>query len=74
MVLICSPDHQMAMSIFSAGKEVLGEDDEHLLHQMALYEMHRPNGSLQESANLLRGLLTWHLAMSRLSIPWLKYV
>jgi cold shock CspA family protein/tetratricopeptide (TPR) repeat protein len=54
VVLDLFPDHQMAMSIFSAGKEVLGEDDEHLLHQMALYEMHRPNGSLQESANLLK--------------------
>jgi len=54
VVLDFFPDHQMATSIFAAGKEVLGEDDEHLLHQMALYEMHRPNGSRQEAANLLK--------------------
>jgi tetratricopeptide (TPR) repeat protein/cold shock CspA family protein len=54
VVLDLFPDHEMATSIFKAGKEVLGENDEHLLHQMALYEMHRPNGSLQEASNLLK--------------------
>lgn len=47
------PSHEMAKSIFAVAQEVLG-NDAHLLHQMAIYEMHRASGSVQESARLLK--------------------
>jgi tetratricopeptide (TPR) repeat protein len=47
------PSHEMAKSILAAAYEVLG-DDAHLMHQMAIYEMHRPSGSMQESTRLLK--------------------
>lgn len=53
VVLELFPNYDMAKSIFAAAQEALG-DDAHLMHQMAIYEMHRPNGSLQESTRLLR--------------------
>lgn len=46
------PDHQMVVALFKAAKEVVG-DDAHLLHQMALYEAHRPNGKHSEAIRLL---------------------
>ena len=46
------PDLQMVKAIFAAAKETVGEDA-HLLHQMGIYEMHRPNGDLTEAARLL---------------------
>lgn len=47
------PDHQMVMDLFNVAKNSVGPDDAHLLHQMALYEMHRPNGSNIEANRLL---------------------
>jgi SIR2-like domain len=46
------PDQTMVKGIFSAAWEVVGEDA-HLLHQMANYEMRRPNGSLKEAERFL---------------------
>ena len=46
------PDHQMVTEIFKAAQESVG-DDGHLIHQMALYEMHRPNGNSAEASRLL---------------------
>lgn len=46
------PDHQMVVTLHSAAKEIVGEDP-HLLHQMALYEAHRPNGRHEEASRLL---------------------
>jgi tetratricopeptide (TPR) repeat protein len=46
------PNHEMVTAIFAAAKEGVGEDA-HLLHQMALYEAHRANGSHQEASRLL---------------------
>jgi len=46
------PDLQMVKAIFAAAKETVGEDA-HLLHQMGIYEMHRPNGDLSEASRLL---------------------
>jgi len=46
------PDHQMVVALHKAAKEVVGSDA-HLLHQMALYEAHRPNGKHSEALRLL---------------------
>jgi tetratricopeptide (TPR) repeat protein len=46
------PDHQMVTALYTAAKQVVG-DDAHLLHQMALYEAHRPNGRHEEALRLL---------------------
>jgi cold shock CspA family protein len=46
------PDLQMVNAIFAAAKGTVGEDA-HLLHQMGIYEMNRPNGDMTESARLL---------------------
>jgi cold shock CspA family protein/tetratricopeptide (TPR) repeat protein len=46
------PDHTMVVSIFDAAKDLTGEDP-HLLHQMAIYEAHRPNGKHSEALRLL---------------------
>lgn len=45
-------DQAMVRQIFAAAGELVGKDP-HLLHQMALFEMNRQGGSLQESARLL---------------------
>jgi cold shock CspA family protein len=46
------PDQSMVDGIFKAAWELVGEDA-HLLHQMANYEMRRPNGSIKEAERLL---------------------
>lgn len=46
------PDRNMVEQIFSAARELVGEDP-HLLHQVALYEMNRDDGSQVESGKLL---------------------
>ena len=46
------PNHELACRVYELAMSRVGEDA-YLLHQMGLYEMHRPNGNLQESANLL---------------------
>jgi hypothetical protein len=46
------PNHDLAKGILKVAQELVGEDP-YLLHQMALYEMHRPNGNLHESNELL---------------------
>lgn len=51
------PDHQMVVALYKAAKEVVG-DDAHLLHQMALYEAHRPNGKHSEAIRLLTDAAT----------------
>jgi tetratricopeptide (TPR) repeat protein len=56
VVLELFPNHDLAKLIYTAAQEVLG-DDAHLMHQMAIYEMHRANGSLQESTKLLKRAL-----------------
>jgi archaellum biogenesis ATPase FlaH len=58
------PDHEMVKSLFAAAREQAGETP-HLLQQMAIYEMHRPNGNLTEAADLLNRAF---------SIPWLNSV
>ena len=47
------PDHRMVLELYKVAKESVGEEEPHLLHQMALYEMHRPSGSHGEAARLL---------------------
>ena len=46
------PNYQMVQSIFINARLRAG-DDPTLLHQMAIYQMIRPNGSLDEAATLL---------------------
>jgi tetratricopeptide (TPR) repeat protein len=46
------PDLQMVQAVFAAAKETVGEDA-HLLHQMGIYEMKRPNGNMSEASRLL---------------------
>ncbi len=46
------PDLQMVQAVFAAAKESVGEDA-HLLHQMGIYEMKRPNGNMSEASRLL---------------------
>jgi tetratricopeptide (TPR) repeat protein len=46
------PDLQMVRAVFAAARETVGEDA-HLLHQMGIYEMNRPNGDLSEASRLL---------------------
>ena len=46
------PDHQMATTVFDAALKRVGEDN-YLLHQMAIYEINRPNGNFQHAENLL---------------------
>jgi len=47
------PDHRMVVDLYKVAKDTVGAEDAHLLHQMALYEMHRPNGSSAEANRLL---------------------
>jgi len=51
-VLDLFPNHDLARDVYRVARSIAGEEP-HLLHQMALYEMHRPNGNLEEAANLL---------------------
>ena len=46
------PDHKMVEAIYGAAIEKTGEDA-YLLQQVAIYEMNRPNGSLEKAANHL---------------------
>jgi hypothetical protein len=46
------PEYEMVKLIYQFGEEVAGEDA-HLLHQMGIYEMHRPNGNLEKSSEYL---------------------
>ena len=46
------PDHQMASAVFDAARKRAGEDT-YLIHQMAIYEMNRPNGNFQNAEVLL---------------------
>lgn len=43
---------ELAREVHRVAEKMVGEDP-HLLHQMALYEMHRPNGSLFQASELL---------------------
>jgi tetratricopeptide (TPR) repeat protein len=52
-VLELFPDHAMATSIYAKAQERTGTEDGTLIHQIALYELHRPNGSLERSSTLL---------------------
>jgi cold shock CspA family protein/tetratricopeptide (TPR) repeat protein len=42
----------MVLAVFAAAKETVGEDA-HLLHQMGIHEMKRPDGDLAEASRLL---------------------
>ena len=46
------PNHELCKRVYVSAQERAGEDS-HVLHQMALYEMHRPNGNLTEASRLL---------------------
>ncbi len=46
------PDHSMVQEIYKLAEENAGQD-QHLLHQMGIYEMNRPNGNLYASGELL---------------------
>ena len=46
------PDHQMVEAVYGAAQSAVGEDP-YLLHQMAIYEFHRPNGNLNRAAQTL---------------------
>jgi hypothetical protein len=52
-VLELFPDHQLAVAIYKLARERVGESDGGLIHQMALYELNRPNGNLDRSSELL---------------------
>ena len=52
-VLELFPDHQMAKVIYAKAEERAGTNDGSLIHQVALYELNRDNGSLEESSALL---------------------
>jgi len=52
-LLYLFPNHELVKGVFELAAEKAG-DDPHLFHQMAIYEMHRPNGSLEEAGRLLR--------------------
>jgi len=51
------PDLQMVRDVFAAAGEIVGEDA-HLLHQMGIYEMNRPNGDQSEASRLLNQAAT----------------
>lgn len=42
------PDHRMAHEVYKVAR-FAARDDSYILHQLAIYEMNRPNGSLQEA-------------------------
>ena len=45
-------DHSMIASLYELAREVAGNDSE-VLHQMAIYEMKRPNGGMETARQLL---------------------
>lgn len=47
------PDHTAVLEIFSVAEKVAFKDP-YLFHQRGLYEMHRPNGSLDEAFRFLK--------------------
>lgn len=51
-VLQLFPIYEMGQTIYKAARDIVG-DDAHLFHQIGLFEMNRPNGSLLESSKLL---------------------
>ena len=51
-LLAAFPDHQMAAALYTTAKRRFGQEP-YLFHQEALYEMHRPNGSLARATGLL---------------------
>ena len=51
-ILDAFPDHQMASSVYTTARQRFGQEP-YLLHQEALYEMHRPNGNLTRASSLL---------------------
>lgn len=51
-VLEAFPSHELASKIYEAATE-LAPNNAHLIQQQAIYEMHRPNGSLTKSSELL---------------------
>lgn len=46
-------EHQLASSIYKKADERSGKEDGTLIHQMGLYELNRPNGSLDRTSELL---------------------
>lgn len=46
------PAYDMVKLIYKIAEEIAGEDA-HLLHQMGIYEMNRPNGNLEKSSEFL---------------------
>ncbi len=46
-------DHQLASSVYKMATERAGEQDGTLIHQTSLYELNRPNGSLERASELL---------------------
>jgi tetratricopeptide (TPR) repeat protein len=52
-VLDLFSDHQIASSVYTRALERAGEKDGTLIHQIALYELNRPNGNLDRAAELL---------------------
>jgi cold shock CspA family protein len=67
------PDLQMVKAVFTAARETVGEDA-HLLHQMGIYEMNRPDGDLAEASRALHRaeVLARHDPSIRHSIAELK--
>jgi predicted Zn-dependent protease len=47
------PDHGLAIRIYKVAEERAGPEDGSLIHQMALYEMNRPNGNMHVTGELL---------------------
>jgi hypothetical protein len=45
-ILEMFPDHQLAIAIYNKAVERAGDKDGALIHQMALYELNRPNANL----------------------------
>lgn len=47
------PNPQMGFRIIDVAKDIVGKENEYLLQQEALFEMHRPSGNLAKAASLL---------------------
>jgi hypothetical protein len=52
VVMELFPSHELALRVYRAARERLGEDAP-LFHQMGIYEMNRPGGSMTEAGELL---------------------
>jgi tetratricopeptide (TPR) repeat protein len=52
-VLELFSDHELAVAMYELAQERAGPSDGTLLHQLGLYELRRPNGSLSRSSELL---------------------